>query len=208
MPRTIRSAQKSVPNLLSRREFLGATLIPLIASARSSRGAAALNEQPLAAAARLIQAKVDDNTLQAASLRVETDSFVYARSFGPGIRTDSIFLLASITKPITATGVMALADRGELRLNDAVVKFIPEFNEGPRQRITIKQLLTHTSGLPDQLPENARLRQSHAPLSEFVQQAIRTPLLFEPGSRYSYQSMGLLLAAEIVQRITGTTIAD
>ncbi len=206
-PDKVRNAHKSRPAFPSRREFLGAAMISLIAAARTSRGAA-LDERPLAEVSRLIQAKVDDNTLHAASLRVETDSFVYARSFGPGIRTDAVFLLASITKPMTVAGVMLLADRGELRLNDEVVKFIPEFNEGPRRNITIKQLLTHTSGLPDQLPENSRLRQSHAPLSEFVNHAIRTPLLFEPGTRYSYQSMGILLAAEIVQRITGKSLAD
>ena len=67
----------------------------------------------------------------------------------------------------------------------------------------MRQLLTHTSGLPDQLPENASLRRSHASLATFVNHAFRTPLLFPPGSKYSYSSMGILLAAEVAQRITG-----
>ncbi len=59
----------------------------------------------------------------------------------------------------------------------------------------------HTSGLPDQLPDNDALRARHAPLSEFVAGACRVPLLFTPGTRYHYQSMGILLVAEIVERV-------
>lgn len=68
--------------------------------------------------------------------------------------------------------------------------------------------MTHVSGLPDQLPENARLRSRHAELSEFIKGAIRTPLLFKPGSRFSYSSMAILLATEVAQRISGKHIAD
>jgi CubicO group peptidase (beta-lactamase class C family) len=104
--------------------------------------------------------------------------------------------------------MMVLADRGELRLTDPVMKFIPEFTEGARKEITIQQLLTHTSGLPDQLAENNQMRGRHAPLAEFVQGAVRAPLLFKPGTQYHYQSMGLLLAAEVVQRISGKSLPD
>ncbi len=119
-----------------------------------------------------------------------------------------VYLLASISKPMTSTGVMLLSDRGELSIEDPVHKFIPEFTEGDRKLITIRHLLTHTSGLPDQLPENAELRKSHAPLSEFVKLAIHTPLKFKPGTNYSYQSMGILLASEVVQRITAKPFPD
>jgi CubicO group peptidase (beta-lactamase class C family) len=84
-----------------------------------------------------------------------------------------------------------------------VVRFIPEFRDGARSRVTIRQLLTHVSGLPDHVPENPALRKCHAELSEFVAEAVRTPLLFAPGTRYSYSSMGILLAAEIARRIRG-----
>ena len=97
---------------------------------------------------------------------------------------------------------MTLFDQGKFQLDDPARKYLPEFKGEGRERITIRQLLTHVSGLPDQLPENAMLRKSHAPLSEFVKHAIKTPLLFPPGSKYSYSSMAILLAAEIAQRIT------
>jgi CubicO group peptidase (beta-lactamase class C family) len=112
---------------------------------------------------------------------------------------NTVFLLASITKPMTATAVMQLAERGELKLADPVRKYIPELQNSA---ITIRHLLTHTSGLPDMLPENDALRQRHAPLPEWVALTCKTPLLFAPGSECRYQSMGILLAAEIVQRLT------
>jgi len=119
-----------------------------------------------------------------------------------------VFLLASITKPMTAAGIMILADRGRLSIDDPAGKFIPEFTGGGRDRITLRHLLTHTSGLPDMLPENIELRQRHAPLADFVAAAIRTPLLFAPGSEVRYQSMGILLLAEIAERVSGLPLRE
>jgi CubicO group peptidase (beta-lactamase class C family) len=124
------------------------------------------------------------------------------------LRPDRVFLLASITKPMTATAVMILCDRGRLRLDDPVRKFIPEFSGGDRDQIVIRHLLTHTSGLPDMVPENTALRKRHAPLSDFVAATCRTPLLFKPGTEVRYQSMGILLGAEIVERVTGARLRD
>jgi beta-lactamase class C len=159
-------------------------------------------------AAQIIQQQVDAGMLASAVLHVRQGKDTFQQAFGKAENEDAIFLLASITKTMTATAVMVLADRGELQLSDLAMKFIPGFNEGARKQITIEQLLTHTSGLPDQLENNTELRSHHAPLSEFVQGAIRTPLLFAPGTKYHYQSMGILLAAEIVKRITKTPLPD
>lgn len=160
------------------------------------------------AAAELIGRHVGTGAVLGASFDIRSGNRTYGRSFGTAASTDSIFLLASITKPMTAAGVMLLADRGELKLADPARRFIPEFRQGARSRITVKHLLTHTSGLPDQLPENVELRKRNAPLREFVERTIRTDLLFEPGKRYSYQSMGILLLAEIAERITGTAFPE
>jgi len=151
-------------------------------------------------AASLLQKSVDRGLLSAASLHVQVGDLVVRRGFGAA-DPDSVFLIASITKPLTACGVMVLADRGLLKISDPVSRFIPEFSEGDRKLVTIRHLLTHTSGLPDQLPENVELRKRQAPLEEFVERAIQTPLLFRPGTEVRYQSMGFLLAAEICQRI-------
>jgi len=74
--------------------------------------------------------------------------------------------------------------------------------------VTIKHLLTHTSGLPDMLPGNNALRIKHAPLKAFVAGTCKTPLLFTPGSEVKYQSMGILLAADIVERVTGQAFRE
>jgi CubicO group peptidase (beta-lactamase class C family) len=130
------------------------------------------------------------------------------RSFGKASTPDAVYLMASITKPMTATAVMLLSDRKQLSINDPVQKYIPEFTGGERNRVTIKHLLTHTSGLPDMLPENNELRKRHAPLKDFVAATCKTPLLFSPGTKVQYQSMGVLLAAEIVERISHHRLSD
>ena len=64
-------------------------------------------------------------------------------------------------------------------------------------KVLVRDLLSHTSGLPDMLPENTELRRAHAPLSEFVERTYKTPLLYSPGTSFRYQSMGILLAGAI-----------
>src|SRR4029453_4379837 len=103
----------------------------------------------------------------------------------------------------TASAVLWLRDRRELALEDPVQKYLSAFRDAGRDAVTIRHLLTHTSGLPDMLPENTDLRRQHAPLSEFVARTCRTPLLFSPGTKVSYQSMGILLAAAIVEKVSG-----
>lgn len=188
---------------MKRRHAL-ASLLTGICTPAGLRGAA---DDTLNTASRLIQQQVDVGILQAATLHVRRGGRVHQKAFGRA-KTDSMFLLGSITKPLTATAVMLLVERGELKLDDPAVKYLPEFSQGARREITLRHLLNHTSGLPDQLPDNDALRARHAPLAEFVKGAVRTPLLFQPGTKYHYQSMGILLAAEIVERISQARLPD
>ncbi|CAN5907054.1 hypothetical protein BH23PLA1_BH23PLA1_18350 [soil metagenome] len=144
----------------------------------------------------------------AAALHVRQGDFEFSKGFGEAPDADALFVLASISKPISVAVLMTLYDQGEFQLDDPAHKFLPEFSGGGRDRMTIRQLLTHISGLPDQLPENETLRKRQAGLSEFVAGAVRTPLLFEPGSRYEYSSMAILLATEIARRISKTELPD
>jgi CubicO group peptidase (beta-lactamase class C family) len=163
----------------------------------------ALRQDRIADAETLIRKFTSSGEVESAALLVRQDQFELARGYGKaGAKTP--FLLASITKPMTAAGIMVLRDRNELALDDAVHKHLPQFSGGDRGSVTIRHLLTHTSGLPDMLPENEELRKRHAPLQEFVERACKTPLLFKPGSKVSYQSMGILLASAIAERITKT----
>ncbi len=168
---------------------------------------AAMNLEKIDAVANVLMQGTESGSLDAASLYVQQGATKFSRSFGAAKTEDAVFLLASISKPISIAAVMTLFDRGLFQLDDPVRKFIPEFTADGRDKITMRQLMTHVSGLPDQLPENAELRSRHAELDEFIEAAIRTPLLFAPGSRYSYSSMAILLATEVVQRISGTSIA-
>ncbi len=153
------------------------------------------------AAAAIVDQHITSGSVESAALLVRGPDGTLERGFGKA-KANTPFLIASITKPMTCSAVLLLRDRGELRLTDPVRKFLPGFAGGERDRCTIQHLLTHTSGLPDMLPENVALRQKHAPLSEFVRLTLTTPLLFAPGERVSYQSMGILLAASIVEKIT------
>ncbi|KAA0133641.1 beta-lactamase family protein [Gimesia chilikensis] len=119
------------------------------------------------------------------------------------LRDDAIFLVASITKPIVVLGVLKLLEQGELLLNDRVKQYIPEFGCAGKHGITIRHLMTHTSGLPDMLPNNRELRSAQAPLSEFVSQICELTPDEPPGRIVQYQSTGIAILGELIQRLTG-----
>jgi CubicO group peptidase (beta-lactamase class C family) len=174
-----------------------------------------MKPEPFKAATRLIQEQMESGLVGAAALlvahngKIEVEQGFGSLSRKAGAkpcRSDSVFLVASISKPVTAMAVMRLVDQGRITLDDPVQKYLPEFTGDGRERITVRNLLSHSSGLPDMLPDNIELRKRHAPLKDFVSGALRTPLLFPPGTRVSYQSMGILLASEIVERVSGTSL--
>lgn len=164
--------------------------------------ALAMQRARFGAAVALVEKAVAAGSVAAAGLYIRQGAFAVDRGLGKAAGPGTVFLLASITKPMTAAGLMILADRGQVSLSDPVRKHIPEFTGGDRDMVTLRHLLTHTSGLPDMLPENNDLRRKHAPLKDFVAGACRTPLLFKPGAECRYQSMGILLASEIAERLT------
>lgn len=124
------------------------------------------------------------------------------RAFRPLLETP-IYLVASITKPIVATAALRLIEQGRLALGDRVTEYVPEFGANGKYAIEVRHLLTHTSGLPDMLPNNLELRAANAPLSEFLKGVYASPLAFPPGRGVQYQSTGFLVLAEIITRVTG-----
>lgn len=167
---------------------------------------AALRQERLDEAVAVLARATAGGQIAAAVLHVVQRETSFTRSFGKGQTEHAMFLLGSISKPIAVTALMTLFDRGEFKLDDPLKKFIPQFQGDNREQVTMQHLLTHVSGLPDQLPENDALRRKHAPLAEFVEQAIRTPLHFVPGSKYQYSSMAILLATRVAELISGTDI--
>jgi CubicO group peptidase (beta-lactamase class C family) len=195
---------------MNRRDILKATGATMIASHLPAQGAITGNwdRAKLGQAASVMESWIADGRVQGASILVTQGSRQFARNFGTAKGTEPVFLLASITKPMTAAAVMTLVDAGQLSLDDKAVKFFPAFTGEGRETITLRNLLTHTGGLPDMLSDDEMLREHHAPLAEYAAGAIKAPLKFAPGSKYSYSSMGILLSAEIAQKITGKPIAD
>jgi serine-type D-Ala-D-Ala carboxypeptidase len=126
---------------------------------------------------------------------------------GP-IRRDAMFYMASVTKPVIYMGAMLLVERGRLNLSDRVTRYIPEYTGQGKEATQVLHLFTHTSGLADELPNNAELRRQHAPLKRFIEEAIHSELLFKPGTRFSYSSLATILVAEIVQRLSGQSIQE
>jgi len=176
-----------------------------------------VSAERLAGAGRLLESETSSGRILATSVIVVRDEkIVLHKGFGRlslssgarAVSPDTIFLLASITKPVTAAALMLLVERGQVALDDPVSHYLPEFKGDDRKNTRVRDLLSHSSGLPDMLPENTALRRAHVPLSEFVRHAMTTPLLFPPRTDFSYQSMGILLAAEIVERVSRKRLRD
>lgn len=124
------------------------------------------------------------------------------------IRKDAMFYLASVTKPLIYMAALRLVECGKLNLSDRVTRYIPEFTGGGKEDAQVLHFFTHTSGLPDELPNNAELRRKQSPLKDFVAASIAVDLLFKPGTRYSYASCGTILTAEIIQRLSGQSVRE
>lgn len=160
------------------------------------------------AAAEVLRNAVAAGPLRSAVLHVRQRDESATWRFGQTPSEDAPFLLGSITKPLCVAALMTLYDLDEFTLDDRISKFLPGFRGDGRDAVTIRHLLTHVSGLPDQLPDNAALRARHAGLNEFVDGALRVPLGFAPGSRYQYSSMAILIASHVAELISGTEIKE
>jgi beta-lactamase class C len=125
--------------------------------------------------------------------------------------SDTVWALASITKPVTATAVMLLVERGLFALDEPLSDLLPEFADGPetahdRRAVTLRHVLAHCSGLPGFAPDNFDLRRAHAPLETFVRSMGSQPVLFAPGALHYYSNCGIVLAAEVVGRALAGTL--
>ena len=174
-----------------------------------------LDPARLGRAYELLQQWCDGDRVPAGTLCVgRRGQMVEPRFFGrrtptrnsPALRRDALFLTASITKPVTCTAIMMLLERGRLALDDRVADYVPAFAANGKGRVQIRHLLTHTSGLPDMLPNNDALRSAHRPFSAFVEETCKLKLLFPPGTRVNYQSMGIAILAEIVHQVSGVAL--
>src|ERR1051325_3119574 len=113
---------------------------------------------------------------------------------------DTIFDVASLTKIVaTATSIVILVERGKVRLNDPVSIYIPELKGEGRERITIEQLLTHTSGYAPDFD----LKERWTGYDEAIKRLIKEPLRNPPGTRFTYSDIGFITLGEVVARVSG-----
>jgi CubicO group peptidase (beta-lactamase class C family) len=127
---------------------------------------------------------------------------------------ETLFRIASMTKPITALGIMILADEGKLSPDDPVEKYLPEFKgqklklkdevKDPARPITLKDLLTHTGGLPNYpAPANDVYQKRHMTLAETTALIAKQPLTFEPGTKWSYCNPGIDTLGRVIEVVSG-----
>jgi len=141
------------------------------------------------------------------------------------MQKDTIFQIMSMTKPVTAIGIMMLAEEGKLALRDPVEQYLPEFrnqkvatNVGPDSGrfatpdhpVTIRDLMTHTAGIQDPAPAAIHDYQQlmNVPLDEVVRQLAKQPLLFQPGTQWSYSSPGIEILGRIIEVCSGQKYED
>lgn len=138
----------------------------------------------------------------------------------PRVERDTIFPLASITKPIAATAVMILVEDGLLGLNRPVAEYIPEFQGEGKSSVMVHHLLTHTSGFNDEQLETY-VKQNRGTLAapppvgdqppymhEWLGLRYQAPLSKPPGVEMSYCDYGYRLLGEIVRRVSGQSVSE
>lgn len=176
---------------------------------------------PIAAS---LQPFVDNHTLAGAVTLVATkDKVLTLEAMGYAdiaarapMWTDCLFWIASMSKPMTATALMMLVDEGKVNLDDPVEKYLPEFQgqmvaveqdaehvllKKPERPITVKDVLSHTSGLP--YMSRVEQKIDSMPLRESVLTYALTPLQSQPGTKYAYSNAGINTAGRIIEVVAG-----
>ena len=192
-------------------------LVP--AASRSQASKRGLDAQRLSQVGTRMRSFVNDETIVGAVTLVarhgkvfnlEAVGFHDLESRKP-MRTNSIFDVRSVTKIVTAIGVMILVEEGKLALKDPIEKYLPEFRTGarkttgPADAITIHHLLTHTSGLPFSRPaeiEDITIKRDRT-LADVVVLLAKQESEFAPGTQFRYASSGFAILGRIIEAVSG-----
>jgi uncharacterized protein YbbC (DUF1343 family)/CubicO group peptidase (beta-lactamase class C family) len=162
----------------------------------------------------IVQEAIRDGQIPGAVVLVGHDGeIIYRKAFGEraleprreAMTEDTIFDVASLTKVIaTTTAVMQLAEKGQIRVNDPVVKYIPEFAENGKEEITVRELLTHHSGLPKDLD----LSQPWEGRETALRMAYADKPTYPPGSRFLYSDVNFIVLGALVERVSGLSLDE
>jgi len=196
-----------------------------------------ISADSLTAATNRLHKHVDEGKLPGTFMRVIKDGkVIYDDKYGKidvannkPTQENSLYRIFSMTKPITATAIMSLYDQGKLSLDDKVSKYIPEFaqtqvykevdgkhsTEPQKNEMTIRHLLTHTSGIPygweksytDSIYATKQFMGQDWTIGEMTKDLATVPLKFQPGTKYNY-GLGIDVAGYIVEVISGKKLDD
>jgi len=187
--------------------------LPFLMAAASAFQDSAEGTRPIPAISERVRPFVEGREVSGAVTLVATpDRIVHLDAIGKAdiaggrpMRPDTICWIASMTKPVTATAVLMLQEEGKLSVDDPVEKHLPEFKglktaDGKPARVTIRHLLTHTSGMGEISADEARGIKD---LAGVIPLYVAKPVKFEPGSKWTYCQSGINTAARIVEVASG-----
>lgn len=171
----------------------------------------AFRADKLAAMDAAIEMAIANHKCPGGVLWLEHDGTAYHKAFGSRaleperepMTEDTIFDAASLTKVVATTpAVMLLVERGQVALEAPVRTYIPEFTGGGKELVTVRQLLTHTSGLPPDLETKTDWHGQ----AEGIQKACAETLQSKPGTAFKYSDINFILLGEIAQRVSKTPL--
>jgi beta-glucosidase-like glycosyl hydrolase/CubicO group peptidase (beta-lactamase class C family) len=190
--------------------------LSLAASAMKLRAAPTEMDARLKPAYEILDRAVADRAFPGGVLAVGVRGELTVHAFGaqtydakaPVVAPETIYDLASLTKPVvTTTAIAMLVAANRVQLDAPLTRFLPEWGKGasatdPRMAVTVRQLLLHTSGLPGwkQYFLTAKGKK------EILAKALAEPLVAEPGTKIEYSDIGFILLGEIVERVSGKTL--
>lgn len=162
----------------------------------------------------LMKSALKEKIFPGASLIIgHRNRIVYHQNFGKGtyekdakpIDDNSIFDIASLTKvAATTSAVMLLFDKGKINLDDKVGKYLPQFGNGNKDKITVKHLLLHNSGLPAWQP----FYKKYNTPDEVINAIMKMELEFSPGIKYLYSDIGMIVLQKVIEKITNKSIYE
>ncbi|NIM57490.1 MAG: serine hydrolase [Candidatus Aminicenantes bacterium] len=149
---------------------------------------------------------------------VKDNEIVYAKGFGvknidtkEPVTTKSLFHMASVSKPFSATAIMQLVEQGKVSLDDPVVKYLPYFkvNDKRYKEITIRQMLGHISGMPDVNDYHwDKPEYDDGALERYVRSLTDEELIAAPGERFSYSNMAFEVLGDLIAKVSGVSFED
>ena len=158
----------------------------------------------------IVTKSLADTGVPSASIAVvRGDRVVLAKAYGKQSETRAVadpaapYQIASISKQFTAAAILLLQDQGKLSLDDHVSRYVPGITGG--DVITIRQLLSHTSGLQDYWPQDYSFKAMATPVTpqQIVDRWAKKPLDFAPGTQWQYSNTGYVVAGMIVEKVSG-----